>query len=144
MEYKYNLDVTSYKNGQRTTLNSNEDGSEGIAHGSTVWKRFKEGCSLRMLHPQVLGGATGRGGERGPQLAGAGRGAGGAGSIRTVMRAWGLRDPLLLTFCPPAPAAAVVQAPVAHAGADGALLGVRHGLQLVPHPPGLPRVLPPL
>lgn len=56
LQYGTNVDVTSYTKGKRSNLNHN--GSEQsdepeIADASTVMKRFqKEGCSVRVLHPQ--------------------------------------------------------------------------------------------
>jgi Cupin superfamily protein len=53
LEYTYNVDVTLYKDGERSTFNCNDDGSEKVADPTTVWRRFEEeGCSVRLLHPQ--------------------------------------------------------------------------------------------
>ena len=56
LQYGTNVDITSYSNGKRSNLNHN--GSEcsdepEIADAVAVMRRFqKEGCSVRILHPQ--------------------------------------------------------------------------------------------
>jgi len=71
VQYTRHLDVTKYKEGSRYTFDNNKDLPESAFicddHGrqdeevvekvdvvdpSMVWKRFKDGCSLRLLHPQ--------------------------------------------------------------------------------------------
>lgn len=57
LQYDLNVDVTSYKNGQRTNLNFNGSSSSSQGHetakAATVMRRFnREGCSIRILHPQ--------------------------------------------------------------------------------------------
>lgn len=48
LRYGEHVDVTSYKNGVRSTLNG-----EGVADEATVWNQYsKEGCSVRLLRPQ--------------------------------------------------------------------------------------------
>eukprot|EP00731_Ephydatia_muelleri_P028308 Em0019g1181a len=48
LEYSVNLDITSYKNGERLTHNP-----AGRASPSAVWESIKEGCSVRLLNPQT-------------------------------------------------------------------------------------------
>ncbi|XP_052128148.1 ribosomal oxygenase 1 [Frankliniella occidentalis] len=43
-----NIDVTSYSNGKRETLNS-----IGRAHAAVVWDYYRNGCSVRLLNPQT-------------------------------------------------------------------------------------------
>lgn len=45
--YGQQVDVTRYRDGERTTLNG-----EGAARAADLWKHFDEGCSLRLLCPQ--------------------------------------------------------------------------------------------
>jgi len=52
LTYGLNIDVTSYKDGKRHHFNSNRDGSTENADPDLVWKRFHDGASLRILHPQ--------------------------------------------------------------------------------------------
>eukprot|EP00959_Pyramimonas_sp_CCMP1952_P288017 6023103-Pyramimonas_sp.AAC.2 len=79
LDYTYNVDVTSYTvGGTRRTMNSNDDGTTdkvwnfgvrwhllltaytfeasssctSLVDAASVWKKYKEGCSVRMLHPQ--------------------------------------------------------------------------------------------
>ena len=57
LQYGLNIDVTRYGNGQRSNLNYNKredpDNMHEIASAATVMKRFdKQGCSVRVLHPQ--------------------------------------------------------------------------------------------
>ncbi|XP_017064564.1 bifunctional lysine-specific demethylase and histidyl-hydroxylase NO66 [Drosophila eugracilis] len=48
LDFTINLDVTSYKNGKRETLNP-----EGRATPPTVWALYSEGCSIRILNPST-------------------------------------------------------------------------------------------
>lgn len=43
------MDVTSYKDGQRTTLNP-----DGRANASELWSFYNEGCSVRFLNPHLF------------------------------------------------------------------------------------------
>lgn len=57
LQYGLNIDVTRYSNGKRCNLNysKREDPNNihDVASAATVMKRFrKEGCSVRILHPQ--------------------------------------------------------------------------------------------
>lgn len=52
LDYALNIDVTSYKDGKRHHFNRNLDGSVEKADPDLVWKRFHDGASLRILHPQ--------------------------------------------------------------------------------------------
>jgi len=47
MQYTVNCDVTSYKNGVRKTENPH-----GVVLPRVAWKKFQEGCSLRIKNPQ--------------------------------------------------------------------------------------------
>jgi lysine-specific demethylase/histidyl-hydroxylase NO66 len=47
--YTKNIDITSYKNGKRETLNP-----EGRAMPAQVWDFYKKGCSIRLLNPQTF------------------------------------------------------------------------------------------
>ncbi|XP_024146318.1 ribosomal oxygenase 1 isoform X2 [Oryzias melastigma] len=49
VQFGVNLDVTSYTNGKRETLNP-----PGRALPFTVWDFYESGCSLRMLNPQAF------------------------------------------------------------------------------------------
>ncbi|XP_075155857.1 bifunctional lysine-specific demethylase and histidyl-hydroxylase NO66 [Haematobia irritans] len=49
VEFTKNLDVTSYKNGVRETLNP-----EGRALPPVVWDHYGQGCSIRLLNPQTF------------------------------------------------------------------------------------------
>lgn len=49
VEYTTNVDVTSYKDGQRTTLNP-----DGRANSAELWSFYNEGCSLRFLNPHLF------------------------------------------------------------------------------------------
>nr|B4NP88.1 RecName: Full=Bifunctional lysine-specific demethylase and histidyl-hydroxylase NO66; AltName: Full=Histone lysine demethylase NO66 [Drosophila willistoni] len=48
LEFTTNIDVTSYKDGRRETLNP-----EGRAMPPTVWGFYGEGCSIRILNPST-------------------------------------------------------------------------------------------
>ncbi|XP_017002371.2 bifunctional lysine-specific demethylase and histidyl-hydroxylase NO66 [Drosophila takahashii] len=48
LDFTINLDVTSYKNGRRETLNP-----EGRAMPPVVWGLYSEGCSIRILNPST-------------------------------------------------------------------------------------------
>ena len=48
IEFSVNLDITSYKNGERQTHNP-----IGRAYSATVWDFYQNGCSVRMLNPQT-------------------------------------------------------------------------------------------
>ncbi|KAH8368417.1 hypothetical protein KR084_011327, partial [Drosophila pseudotakahashii] len=48
LDFTINLDVTSYKNGKRETLNP-----EGRAVPPVVWGLYSEGCSIRILNPST-------------------------------------------------------------------------------------------
>ncbi|XP_037725863.1 bifunctional lysine-specific demethylase and histidyl-hydroxylase NO66 [Drosophila subpulchrella] len=48
LDFTINLDVTSYKNGKRETLNP-----EGRAMPPVVWGLYSEGCSIRILNPST-------------------------------------------------------------------------------------------
>ena len=57
LQYGLNVDVTRYSNGQRSNLNYNKhedpNNMHEVAAAATVMKRFnKQGCSVRVLHPQ--------------------------------------------------------------------------------------------
>lgn len=49
VEFTTNVDVTSYKDGQRTTLNP-----DGRANSTEVWSFYNDGCSLRFLNPHLF------------------------------------------------------------------------------------------
>lgn len=49
VEFGKNLDITSYKDGVRETLNP-----EGRAMPPTVWDFYRDGCSIRLLNPQTF------------------------------------------------------------------------------------------
>ncbi|XP_065661532.1 exosome complex component 10 isoform X2 [Hydra vulgaris] len=49
VQYTKNLDIAVYRNGQRETLNP-----EGRAFPSVVWKFYEDGCSIRLLNPQIF------------------------------------------------------------------------------------------
>ncbi|KAI9590662.1 hypothetical protein GQX74_008829 [Glossina fuscipes] len=49
LEFTKNIDVTSYKNGERETLNP-----EGRALPPTIWDHYGQGCSIRLLNPQAF------------------------------------------------------------------------------------------
>uniref|UniRef100_A0A1B0CIU9 Bifunctional lysine-specific demethylase and histidyl-hydroxylase n=1 Tax=Lutzomyia longipalpis TaxID=7200 RepID=A0A1B0CIU9_LUTLO len=44
-----NVDITSYTNGERKTLNGT-----GRAIATNVWESYNEGCSVRFLNPQIF------------------------------------------------------------------------------------------
>ncbi|XP_034257102.1 ribosomal oxygenase 1-like [Thrips palmi] len=46
--YGKNIDITSYTNQKRETLNST-----GRAHAAVVWDYYRNGCSIRLLNPQT-------------------------------------------------------------------------------------------
>lgn len=46
--YGKNVDITSYSDGKRETLNST-----GRAHAAVVWDYYRNGCSVRLLNPQT-------------------------------------------------------------------------------------------
>lgn len=48
IEYKKNIDITSYVDGERTTKNP-----DGRAKSSEVWDFYEQGCSIRILNPQT-------------------------------------------------------------------------------------------
>ncbi|XP_055923296.1 bifunctional lysine-specific demethylase and histidyl-hydroxylase NO66 [Eupeodes corollae] len=48
IEFTKNIDITSYKNGIRETLNP-----EGRAIPPVVWDHYSNGCSIRLLNPQT-------------------------------------------------------------------------------------------
>ncbi|KAJ8716829.1 hypothetical protein PYW07_003456 [Mythimna separata] len=48
IQYGKNIDITSYVDGQRQTLNP-----EGRAHPHVVWNHYMTGCSVRLLNPQT-------------------------------------------------------------------------------------------
>ncbi|XP_055855007.1 bifunctional lysine-specific demethylase and histidyl-hydroxylase NO66 [Episyrphus balteatus] len=48
IEFTKNIDITSYKNGVRNTLNP-----EGRAIPPVVWDYYANGCSIRLLNPQT-------------------------------------------------------------------------------------------
>ncbi|CAM9167631.1 unnamed protein product [Chrysoparadoxa australica] len=54
LQYGVDLDVTNYVDGKRMTLNPapNTEGGAAYVSADYVWKKFKEGCSLRMPCPQ--------------------------------------------------------------------------------------------
>ncbi|PRW56353.1 cupin 4 isoform A [Chlorella sorokiniana] len=60
LQYQFNVDVTSFSASERTRVTLNYNGKEApeeeaapeIADPEVVWRRFKEGCSVRVLHPQ--------------------------------------------------------------------------------------------
>ena len=47
LEWSYEVDATSYADFKRTTHNG-----EGQADPAQVWRRYEEGCSIRLLRPQ--------------------------------------------------------------------------------------------
>lgn len=47
--YTENIDITSYTDGQRNTLNGT-----GRATATNVWEAYREGCSVRFLNPQIF------------------------------------------------------------------------------------------
>lgn len=49
VEFTKNIDITSYKNGVRETLNP-----EGRALPAAVWDQYGQGCSIRVLNPQTF------------------------------------------------------------------------------------------
>lgn len=49
IEFTKNIDITSYKNGIRETLNP-----EGRATPPVVWDYYANGCSIRLLNPQTF------------------------------------------------------------------------------------------
>uniref|UniRef100_A0A1I8MGH8 Bifunctional lysine-specific demethylase and histidyl-hydroxylase n=1 Tax=Musca domestica TaxID=7370 RepID=A0A1I8MGH8_MUSDO len=49
VEFTKNVDVTSYKNGVRETLNP-----EGRAMPPVVWDHYGQGCSIRLLNPHTF------------------------------------------------------------------------------------------
>lgn len=49
VEFGKNLDITSYKDGVRETLNP-----DGRAMPPTVWDYYRDGCSIRLLNPQTF------------------------------------------------------------------------------------------
>lgn len=49
IEFTKNIDITSYKNGVRKTLNP-----EGRATAPVVWENYANGCSIRLLNPQTF------------------------------------------------------------------------------------------
>ncbi|XP_065364989.1 bifunctional lysine-specific demethylase and histidyl-hydroxylase NO66 isoform X2 [Calliphora vicina] len=49
VEFTKNIDVTTYKNGVRETLNP-----EGRALPPVVWDHYGQGCSIRLLNPQTF------------------------------------------------------------------------------------------
>lgn len=49
IEFTKNIDITSYKNGKRETLNP-----EGRALPPNVWAFYRDGCSIRLLNPQTF------------------------------------------------------------------------------------------
>ncbi|GAM28910.1 hypothetical protein SAMD00019534_120860, partial [Acytostelium subglobosum LB1] len=49
LKFTENVDVTNYVDGERQTLNP-----DGRAYPATVWKHYKEGCSVRLLNPQTF------------------------------------------------------------------------------------------
>lgn len=49
VEFTKNIDITSYENGERQTLNP-----DGRALPATVWEHYAEGCSVRLLNPQTF------------------------------------------------------------------------------------------
>lgn len=55
LRYGEDVDVTAFRDGTRTTLNG-----EGHAPVEEVWSRFREGCSVRLLHPQTHSDAVWR------------------------------------------------------------------------------------
>lgn len=55
LQYGEDLDITSFRDGARTTLNGT-----GPAPAEEVWSRFREGCSVRLLHPQTHSDAVWR------------------------------------------------------------------------------------
>lgn len=48
LEYTKNIDVVTYADGERVTLNP-----EGRAYAPTVWDFYQQGCSIRMRNPQA-------------------------------------------------------------------------------------------
>lgn len=49
VEYTTNVDITSYADGQRTTLNP-----DGRANSTELWQFYNEGCSVRFLNPHLF------------------------------------------------------------------------------------------
>ncbi|CRL01956.1 CLUMA_CG015212, isoform A [Clunio marinus] len=49
LEYTKNIDITSYKDGVRETLNP-----EGRATTPSIWNYYADGCSIRILNPQTF------------------------------------------------------------------------------------------
>lgn len=49
VEFTKNIDITSYENGERQTLNP-----DGRALPAAVWEHYAEGCSIRLLNPQTF------------------------------------------------------------------------------------------
>eukprot|EP00026_Physarum_polycephalum_P007994 Phypoly_transcript_08067.p1 GENE.Phypoly_transcript_08067~~Phypoly_transcript_08067.p1 ORF type:complete len:491 (+),score=78.22 Phypoly_transcript_08067:42-1514(+) len=49
LKYTQNIDVTNYVEGERQTLNP-----DGRAFAPTVWKYYREGCSVRLKNPQTF------------------------------------------------------------------------------------------
>jgi len=49
LRYSENIDITNYVEGERQTMNP-----VGRAHAATVWKFYKEGCSVRLKNPQTF------------------------------------------------------------------------------------------
>uniref|UniRef100_W8AWA9 Bifunctional lysine-specific demethylase and histidyl-hydroxylase n=1 Tax=Ceratitis capitata TaxID=7213 RepID=W8AWA9_CERCA len=49
VEFTKNIDITSYKNGERETLNP-----VGRAMPPVVWDHYGQGCSIRLLNPQTF------------------------------------------------------------------------------------------
>ncbi|KAL4421692.1 hypothetical protein ABPG77_010636 [Micractinium sp. CCAP 211/92] len=60
MQYQFNVDVTSFSAAGRKRVNYNfngdaeqaEEAAPEMADAAVVWRRFDEGCSVRILHPQ--------------------------------------------------------------------------------------------
>lgn len=48
IRYGKNVDITSYSDGKRETLNP-----AGRAHAAVVWDYYRNGCSVRLLNPQT-------------------------------------------------------------------------------------------
>ncbi|XP_069686881.1 ribosomal oxygenase 1 [Periplaneta americana] len=49
VHFTENIDVTNYSDGKRETINPN-----GRAHPNVVWNLYKNGCSVRLLNPQIF------------------------------------------------------------------------------------------
>lgn len=49
VQFTKNIDITSYENGQRKTLNP-----DGRAYAPVVWDHYQNGCSVRLLNPQTF------------------------------------------------------------------------------------------